>query len=110
MLRCVALVRTDVSGEGITYIVFLRRELRSLVNANVVPGSTILVTQMMEAIRSYKTSVLTKATWHNIPTDGIQDKFNFLSLSLTIFSKFLLNNYKSTGISLTSCLKAVSVN
>jgi hypothetical protein len=32
-----------------------------------VPSPLILVTVMAEAIRSCKTSVLTRATWHNIP-------------------------------------------
>jgi hypothetical protein len=51
----VALVRTDVSKElshsssGV---------LRMLVTASVVPGSLVLVTLIMEAIRSSETSVL----------------------------------------------------
>jgi hypothetical protein len=39
--------------------------------ANVVPSSPILVTLMMEAMRSSKTSVLTRATLRNIPEEGI---------------------------------------
>jgi hypothetical protein len=50
---------------------FLRSVLWLLVTANVVPSSPILVTLMMEAIRSSKTSVLTRATWRNIPEDSI---------------------------------------
>jgi hypothetical protein len=57
MLRRVVLVRTDV--------------LRLLVMANVVPTSPILVTMMMEAPRSFETSVLTRATRRNIPEHGI---------------------------------------
>jgi hypothetical protein len=49
MLRHVALVRTDVSKEHIT------------------PNTTL----MMEAMCSSKTSVLTRATWHNILEDSI---------------------------------------
>jgi hypothetical protein len=52
MLRYVALTRTDVA-------------------ASVVPSSPILVTLMMEAFSSSETSVITRATRHNIPEDAI---------------------------------------
>jgi hypothetical protein len=79
LLRCVALVKTDVSEELNAYIIRMarigelgtlavtsnRRKLRSvrelLVTANV-PSSPILVTLMMEALSSSETSVLTRAT------------------------------------------------
>jgi hypothetical protein len=48
-----------------------RSVLRLLVTANVVPSSPILVTLMMEAIRSSETSALTRATRRHIPKDGI---------------------------------------
>jgi hypothetical protein len=65
MLRHVALVRTDVSDELSASTIrvrrnfeFLRSVRRLLVTANV-PSSPILVTLIMEALRSSETSVLT---------------------------------------------------
>jgi hypothetical protein len=42
-----------------------------LVTAKVVPSSPILVTLMMDLIRSSESSNLTRATQRNIPEDGI---------------------------------------
>jgi hypothetical protein len=58
MLRRVALVRRNVVH-------------RLLVTTNIVPSSPILVTLMMDALCSSKTSVLTRATRRNIPEEGV---------------------------------------
>jgi hypothetical protein len=52
-------------------LLFLHSVLPLLVTANVVPNSPILVTLMMEAIRSPETSFHTRATLRNIPENSI---------------------------------------
>jgi hypothetical protein len=81
-----ALVRTNISEEGITSIIGVDRisELgmlaitsncyycQLLVTANV-RSLLILSTLMMEAVRSFETSVLTRATRYHLSEDGILD-------------------------------------
>jgi hypothetical protein len=73
MFSRVALVRTDISEELGASITRMTRigELGTLLVMANVSGSPILVTLMMEALSSSETSVLTRATWRNIPEDAI---------------------------------------
>jgi hypothetical protein len=69
-----ALVRTDVTEEPIASIIRvtrIRSVLLLLVTINVVPNSPILITLMMEAMRSSETSDLTRITLRHFPEDNI---------------------------------------
>jgi hypothetical protein len=72
MLRRVALAKADVSEELGASIIRVTRIGELLpVTANVIPRSPILVTLIMEELRSSETSVLTRTTPRNVPEDTI---------------------------------------
>jgi hypothetical protein len=94
MLRCVALVRTDVSEErSASFIRVTKIVRRLLVTASVVPSSPILVTLMKEELHSCETSVLTRATGRNIPEDAILHSHRRENLKYYIVDRFF-NEWK----------------
>jgi hypothetical protein len=78
-------MKNTVFWDGTPYVSCTNRNFggiyrirRMLVTVNVAPSSPILVTLMMEAIRSFDTPVLTRSNRRNIPEDGILDPRSFL--------------------------------
>jgi hypothetical protein len=95
MLGGVALVRSDISKELSASFVRVTRigELgTTLITASVVCSSLILVTLMKEALRSSEMSVLTRATWRNIPADAILHQHEIF-INYTDIDKFCTKHY-----------------
>jgi hypothetical protein len=64
--------------------------LRLLVSVDIVPSSTILVTLIMQVIRTSETSVLTRATRSGISEDGIlHDILTFILCAIRSLLTFL---------------------
>jgi hypothetical protein len=65
------ILNSEFHSSFLSHLVFLRSVRRLLVTASVFPSSPILVTLINKALSSSGTSILTRATRHNIPEDTI---------------------------------------
>jgi hypothetical protein len=64
---------------------------RLLLTDKVVPSTPILVTLMMEALRSFETLVITRATRRIIPQDGILHSYHREHLKSYISTWIFIN-------------------
>jgi hypothetical protein len=83
MLRCVALVKTDVSEElSASFITVTRIGELGTMLAVTSNRRTLRVTLMKEARSSSETSVLTRATQRNMPEDAILRNWSSFTVSV----------------------------